>query len=301
MKALRMKKLFLFLLSLYLLNVQGWATEGKKAIHFNDLTIIVSSCDKYAELWHPFFTFLFKQWPSLKTHNLHIPILLIANKETYKDPRVTVVQTGTNRNWANSMLEVLKSVKTKYVLYFQEDYFLNQPVNEEHLYNLVQAMDEENVAHMEIAQDDYFTKVIQAPLHPTRVGIAIKPRFSEWRTSLSVSLWRKEVLEWLIKPGENPWLFEEAGTFRSQGMKEPFWTVVANHPLAYLNACHNGGWWRQEVFKYVQSQGIEIAFRKLPIDKDYPILRKLQVKCPWFFRGIVWLRERLGLEPIFKA
>jgi len=87
------------------------------AYDLNDVTIVVSSCDKYAALWPGFFHCLFRFWPSLLTTHQNVPILLIANQKHFVHPRVRVINTGKDRGWSQNMLDTLRQVKTPYVLY----------------------------------------------------------------------------------------------------------------------------------------------------------------------------------------
>jgi hypothetical protein len=274
---------------LFQILVSAEMATASSAPTFNNITIVVSSCDKYAELWDPFFTFLFKNWPSLLTQNAHIPIILISGYKDYHDSkgRVTIHYTDQDTDWSAGMINVLKEVKTDYVLYLQEDYIIHQPVNEERLHQLFTNMEKEGVAYLEISPDKYF---LNDPKHTHLPGVALKRKHDEHRTSLQAALWRKDALRWLIKLRENPWEFERDGSIRSQGMMQPFWVVIDDYPLVYLNAC-NGGYWDHEVLKYIQDQGINVSARKLPIDKEHPFLRWLQQGYPVTYRRLMRLRE----------
>src|SRR5689334_22178846 len=99
-----LKIISIFFISSILLGAANQSqAQTEDPIHFKELTIVISSCDKYQEFWLPFFTFLFKNWPSLKSENKHIPILLITNEKNYPDPRVTVIQTGKDKSWSLNM------------------------------------------------------------------------------------------------------------------------------------------------------------------------------------------------------
>ena len=65
-------------------------TSSSNEAKLKDVTILVSSYDKASPIWPTFFQLLFKEWPSLKTDNSEVPIVLMSNTKEYKDPRVTV-------------------------------------------------------------------------------------------------------------------------------------------------------------------------------------------------------------------
>jgi hypothetical protein len=259
------RMIFLILFSISSLK----ADPEPEPVIFNNLTILVSSCDKYSEVWPPFFKFLFKQWPSLKTHNAHVPIVLISNKEVYSDPRVTTICVGEEKAWGKNLLDVLPQIKTDYVLLLLEDYFIWQPVNEIRLLEIFEGMQKEKAVYIQISANDSRFNNAQHP--PTSIpGVYVKPKFSLYRPSLQAALWNKKTLEWLTNPVENAWQFEVKGNERSQGMREPFLSVVENSPMVYLNAIAQGVW-SQSVIDAVQAKGIEINARQLPADSQYPI------------------------------
>ena len=86
-----------------------------KNIPFDDLSIVVFSCDKYQELWGGFFELLFKNWPSLKSTNSYIPIYLVSNSKRFDDPRVVTIKNENEKSWSDNALTVLATIKTKYV------------------------------------------------------------------------------------------------------------------------------------------------------------------------------------------
>ena len=114
-------------------------TASAENATLQDVTIIVSSYDKYANLWPTFFDLLFKNWPSLNTYNKDVPIILISNTKSYHDPRVTVVKSPYEKGWVGNMNDALKQVKTKYILYLQDDYFINDIVLEDKIHEILVA------------------------------------------------------------------------------------------------------------------------------------------------------------------
>jgi hypothetical protein len=238
-------------------------------VTFNNLTILVCSCDKYSELWSPFFTFLFNQWPSLKTNNVKVPILLIANGKSYSDPRVTTICAGEDKTWTGTLLKVLSQVKTDYVLILLEDYFINAPVNEARLLEIFEGMQREKAAYVQIScNDKRFNNESHAPT--SIPGTYFKPKFGIYRPSLQAALWDKKQLEWLTNPAENVWEFEVKGNSRSQGMAAPFLSVVKDEPIHYLNAVSQRTV-SQRAIDYCKSMGVSFMPKQLSVDSQHPI------------------------------
>lgn len=120
------------------------------AEQLQELSIVITSCDKYSGLWRPFFTLLFKNWPSLNKGGKYqdIPIFLITNKQNFDHPRVQNIKFPNEISWSDDMLKTLAQVKTKYVLYLQEDYFLTEPINEGLLDQMLEYVKKHNAAYL---------------------------------------------------------------------------------------------------------------------------------------------------------
>lgn len=254
---------------LFLLISLSTTAHSKKLEERNnteDLTIIVSSCDKYADCWKPFCQLLFKYWPFLKDQKRKIEIVLITNKKEFSYPGITVYKTGEDKSWSDNLLEALKTIKSKYVLYLQEDYFLSSPLDERRLGYLFTEMKKHNIPYIEIGPDSFFNKEKDYPLVK---GTVIKGKHIPYRTSLQPALWEKKVLEHLLKQKETAWTFEVAGSTRSEGLMEPFLAVKNDHPIHFFNAC-GSGYFSKKALEFLKKEGIALKSVSLPIDEDYP-------------------------------
>src|SRR3954462_14572662 len=92
----------------------------------SSVAIVVSSCDPFFDAWRPFVFFFRKYWPDCP-----FPVFLIVNRLRIRSAIVQPIAVGPDREWASNMISALASISQPYILYFQEDYFLNGPVNNE--------------------------------------------------------------------------------------------------------------------------------------------------------------------------
>jgi hypothetical protein len=203
-----------------------------QAAKFDDLTIVVSSCDKYSPLWEPFFVSLFKQWPSLQQENVSVPIALIANNSSYTSTRITMINNPNESSWSDNMLNALSQVKTKYVLIALDDYWLTAEVNEPRLLELYDGMRTEQAAMIQISYNNHNYQ--KGRLHPTLKNVMYTNKHAHYKASLQMAIWDKQALMFLLKPGEDPWAFELSGTARSHGYPQPFMSLSADEPIKYL-------------------------------------------------------------------
>jgi len=220
---------------------------------FEDVTILVSSCDKYAPLWDPFFVSLFKQWPSLMQDNRELPIMLIANNKFFSNPRVKTLNIPNEISWSDNMITALNQVNTKYVLVVLDDYWINSPVDEQRLHEIYSTMQQEDAAMLHVSVND--------PRWQPGVKHAIVPnllytnKFKHYKATLQLAIWNTEALKFLLRPGESPWDFELAGTARSHGYPKPFLSLSGNEPITYMNAVQQG-YIHMNAMLYTQQQQI---------------------------------------------
>jgi len=98
------------------------------ANHDLEFPLIVSSCDKYSDLWPIFFNFLFKYWPEIAGN-----VYLVSNYSKYPDNRVKTIAVGEDRAWGMNMLKALSEIPYEQFIYFQDDYLLSQRVEQDRL------------------------------------------------------------------------------------------------------------------------------------------------------------------------
>lgn len=233
---------------LQLLPIVGHAAE------LSNLSILIPSCDKYAEAWDPFFHTLFKYWPGLNQN-----IYLIAGHKKFEDPRVKMVSMGDEKSWSDNMLFAIDQIKEDYVMIILEDYFLVKPVNELRLKSLFAQMKKENAAYLSLVNISSSEKVI----HKSMPGVGYLKKEADYRTALQIVIWNKAVLKSLLVSGENPWHFEEQGTERSRSIKKPFMVVVNDQPIEYFGAIDRGQW-NEKGIAFLKNE-------KLQVKKDLPV------------------------------
>ena len=91
----------------------------------NRVTLLVNSCDAYADLWQPFFTLL-------KRYFVPLPAEILLNTETkdftFDGLNLRCVHS-TAPTYGERMTDALREVKTEYTLLLLDDFFLRRPVD----------------------------------------------------------------------------------------------------------------------------------------------------------------------------
>lgn len=103
----------------------------------NRVTLLVNSCDAYADLWQPFFTLL-------KRYFVPLPAEILLNTETkdfaFDGLNLRCVHS-TAPTYGERMTDALREVKTEYTLLLLDDFFLRRPVDIARLADIVRWMD----------------------------------------------------------------------------------------------------------------------------------------------------------------
>ena len=242
------------------------------------LTVIVSSCDKYAELWGGFFQLLFRNWPALKDSAQQIPLLLIANNKSYPDPAVKTILINNEKAWSDNMLDTLDKVKSEYVLILLEDYYITK-FDEKRFQEILKYMVEnKHISYIEL-HPEISTLEGKAVMVPHLPGARYKGRYEDFRTSLQASLWRKDDLALLLRRGESAWAFETQGSIRSQGLRGEFIVMMEQPSIEYLNMAQQG-YLNAENIRKAKALGVEIKDRSLPLDEDHRVRIWFKITLP---------------------
>lgn len=81
----------------------------------NDVTFLVSSCDKYEDAWHPFFELL-----HIYGDGFRYPVVLNTETKQYasKHFQIRVINTPGKTTWSERMMNVLEKLKQSMFSYF---------------------------------------------------------------------------------------------------------------------------------------------------------------------------------------
>lgn len=81
----------------------------------SEVTILVSSCDKYEDAWEPFFRLLNIQWPDCPYN-----IVLSTETKNYDCDflNVETINSSPKLSWSSRLKNVLTQISTEYVLFF---------------------------------------------------------------------------------------------------------------------------------------------------------------------------------------
>ena len=197
--------------------------NGQRPTSETPYTIIVSSCDAYADTWPPFFSLFEKHWPDCRAR-----ILLVTESYSGAIPlpsgsRLSVSTFAAGRRpWGARLRAAVESAPTPLVLYLQEDYYFDRPVRGDVVEEMAALMVRRpEIAHIGLTSTGSFPPF--TPTSDTRLW-AIGRR-SRYRISTQAGLWRKNVLLTYVRDDEDVWMLEIFGSRRARLRDELFLTL----------------------------------------------------------------------------
>jgi hypothetical protein len=221
----------------------------------SDVAVCVLSCDPYSDLWQPFFTLFWRYWPDCP-----FPVYLTSNTLSYPDPRVQTLAVGRDlRDWSGALLSALNRIDSSYVLLILEDFFLRDLVPTGALL--------ESIRVFQAGRGRMLRLIPQpgpdAPASGSATFGAIRPG-SPYRVSAQASVWRKDELQWLVRPGESIWDFELKGSKRSGEHTDGYFAVSAPL-LPYGHHVVDRGKWFPWAARRYGRMGIGCDFERRPV------------------------------------
>jgi len=233
-----------------------------------ELTILVNSTDSFEDCWYPFFKLFDTYWPQC-------PHEIILNTETkdycYANLNITaakICKDDPNGRvpWGESLMRCLDRIDTEVILYLQDDYFLNDYVDANLVYEFLEIMQRENYAHIRLMELDN-----GGPWHQSRYPLLWEiDQGANYRISLQAGLWRKDRLRFYLSPRESAWQFERWGNFRAHKIPDSFYCQnldTFNRQKRYIipyepTGIIQGKWYRPAVVELFKANGIEVDFSR---------------------------------------
>src|SRR5258706_10429746 len=111
----------------------------------SDVTILVLSCDKYRDLWKPFFYCFRKYWK-----NCPYPVYLGSNTLSYEDRKIQTILSGPDKDWSSSLLSILKKIETPYIFLWLDDIFPTAGMNKASFADALDFMIKHKAKHMHV-------------------------------------------------------------------------------------------------------------------------------------------------------
>ncbi|WP_346236799.1 hypothetical protein ABDK00_013850 [Niabella insulamsoli] len=174
------------------------------------VALIVHTCDRYAFLYEGFQIFFEKYWNPEIECNYYFATEEI---DFAFGPFVNI--TSGKGPWADRLANLLKNhIKEDYILYFQEDMWLTQPVNSIFFKQLFSLVAKERWPQIKLhSSNAYRCQATDWFIEGFNVARLVNEQ-SAFLMSHQVTLWKKDFLLAQLYKNEHPWRNERRGTKR---------------------------------------------------------------------------------------
>jgi hypothetical protein len=177
-------------------------------------TILIGTCDKYSFLWNNFTTIFNRYWDSS----------IVVDKYFLSETTNTNIDgfnwfTPGNIAYSDCLKYALDNIKTPYVLWLQDDYFLRKMIFEEKFIEYMNFIENNNVDRF--CFNRYKPHCNYYTLERTNTPFYKMNQYSNYTISMQSSIWNVNFFKsCLIENGkENPWEFEVNGSIRLNNSK----------------------------------------------------------------------------------
>lgn len=235
------------------------------------LTIVVNTCDSYADVLSLFFAAFQEYWPSC-------PYPVVINSES-KKYTCYAAQThiygppGAKDRWGDRLITTLNSIDTEFVLMLYDDFVLEERVYDSRIAEAIDFLSLiKNAAVAYLINTSLKTKS-----EVTHSRFARVHDTADYRLNSSPAIWRRELLIGYTGVIDNPWAWEVFGSYRTYGDGKAFYTLRQGEEDIYKfnrskgGAIYRGKWVREVVAGKFEKYhlGIDEAVRGFSADNIY--------------------------------
>ena len=210
-----------------------------------NLSIIISSCDSYSDLWNPCFKMFNKFWPD----SPYKKFLLCETKNIKTNPELTnfninVINANSNY-WSKRLVIALDKIDSEYILLYLDDFFLKSKVLNDNITNLFEVVLKNEINMLRLIPRPGPSKVCN---DMKNIGV-LNPN-DRFYVSTQASIWKKEILRSLLVNEESIWEFEENGSIRAKKIMN-FYSVYKSVIPYIHHDIERGKWfpWSYLMFK----------------------------------------------------
>ena len=230
------------------------------------MSLLVMSCDRYADLWNPMSDCLKRFWPDCPYE------ILLSTESLSPAPETAfhrVIHSGSAA-WSGRLLDTLNAVTTPYTMLLLDDLWPSQTISTAAMEGILDLMERDGIGDVHLRnegsdQRDYD----KDPAY--RIYASDAP----YRISASASIWNTAFLTSVLRPEESAWEFERIGSYREDALKLPVLVCKAS-PLSVV--CDSGaveqGRWEPLALTFAKEQGIAVDSTKRPVKNWRDRLKK---------------------------
>lgn len=214
-------------------------------------TVLVASCDAYADVVPGFEFFWQKYWPDCPFE----VVLLTENLPETEGMFQRVIRVGVGLNWSQCLTRALEQISTPYVMFLCNDYYLNAPVDTTQIGKRLSQAIQLNAVNLRLIPNPPTKHVFDASL-----GLLEYRKQTAYCISTQTGFWNREFLLGLLSKTASAWEFERRGSYLVADETRPILATMTRE-FPFLDVIHKGYW---EAFgvAHCRAHGVDIDWKK---------------------------------------
>ena len=218
----------------------------------DNLCIIVTTCDKYSDLWINNINLFDKYWET------HPKIYLISDKESNLMNNANCCFRNFSGDFSLRLLKALKEIDSEYVFLTLDDYLLCNFVDAKRIEVIIDEMDKKRISYIR-----FFKRMKTKGWLSKDKKIHLLPLTSEaYEVNLYPSIWRKTDLINLISKEENIWKFEVRMTRRCRENKLLCGWTDNKNCFDFVDTIRKGKYLRK-AYRFLKKEKLYISDRSI--------------------------------------
>lgn len=161
------------------------------------VAVVVSSCDAFQECWEPFIFSMKKYWADCPWD-----IYMVSNYKSIDSEKIKFILVGEDKGWASNLKTAISRIDADYIVYLQEDYFLDFKVDSDEIKQHLVYCKENNIDYLRLF-GPFFDEYAIA-----YTSYSLSPKSKRYRLCLRNAIWKKDSLYKILIEGYTGWQFE---------------------------------------------------------------------------------------------
>ena len=224
----------------------------------NNFTIVISSCEKYRDLWLGQISLLKKHWPDLTTSI----IILSDNSPMSFFMGCNVFNCGAGTSLPKRLQIIANSVKTKYIFLTLDDYMLNKDVDTKRISELISEMENLKLDYLRLFKYPRIKK-----RNKISKGIYKLNLNDDYQVNLYPGLWEVNFLHAVSKTEDDPWHFEPKLTKIAKKMNANC-AATFGHEYIFIDTVRKGMFLRKGRKHLINNNLYEGNRKLMPLHKE---------------------------------
>lgn len=168
----------------------------------NDLTLLISTCEKFSDIWNIQCSLLNENWGDRDIRT----VLLTDAPNPYRHDGVEIVSAGDGADMKDRLSFFVDAIDTEYVLITLDDYFLTKKVDNTKIQSLIRLMEAQKLDYIRLFPSPHSRKTLPIEGEAHVRMLTFDKRYD---VNLYPGLWRKSFLkETLAAEQSDAWQYE---------------------------------------------------------------------------------------------